>query len=80
MKLKTKKCQLLQDSVSAFCVFLGNLPRKEKLSALLGWRMVYSIMQVLAAERSMIGEVPRKAALGGRVWHPSDLKKECAGC
>ena len=40
-----------------FGVFLGNLPRKEELSALAGWRMVYSIMQVLAAEGSTIGEV-----------------------
>ena len=33
--------------LSAFAVFLGNLPRKEKLSTLDGWRMFYSIMQVL---------------------------------
>ena len=33
-----------RELLSAFCVFLGNLPRKEELSALLGWRMVYSIM------------------------------------
>ena len=59
--------------VSAFCVFLGNLPRKEELSALLGWRMVYSIMQVLAAEGSTIGEVPRKASPGGKIGHPSGL-------
>ena len=39
-----------RELLSAFCVFLENLPRKEELSALLGWRMVYSIMQVLAAE------------------------------
>ena len=32
---------------SAFAVFLGNLPRKEELSALVGWHMVYSIMQLL---------------------------------
>ena len=30
-------------------------------------------MQVLAAEGSTIGEVPRKAAPRGRVWHPSGL-------
>ena len=60
-----------RELLSAFCVFLGNLPRKEELSALLGWRMVHSIMQVLAAEGSTIGEVPRKAAPGGKVWHPS---------
>ena len=62
-----------RELLSAFCVFLENLPRKEELSALLGWRMVYSIMQVLAAEGSTIGEVPRKAAPGGKVWHLSGL-------
>ena len=62
-----------RELLSAFCVFLENLPRKEELSALLGWRMVYSIMQVLAAEGSTIGEVPRKAAPGGKIWHPSGL-------
>ena len=62
-----------RELLSAFCVFLENLPRKEELSALLGWRMVYSIMQVLAAEGSTIGEVPRKPAPGGKVWHPSSL-------
>ena len=62
-----------RELLSAFCVFLGNLPRKEELSALLGWRMVYSIMQVLAAEGSTIGEVPRKASPGGKVWHPPGL-------
>ena len=46
---------------------------KEELSALVGWRMVYSIMQVLAAEGSTIGEVPRKASPGGKVWHPKGL-------
>ena len=35
--------------------------------------MVYSIMQVLAAEGSTIGEVPRKASPGGKVWHPTGL-------
>ena len=35
--------------------------------------MVYSIMQVLAAEGSTIGAVPRKASPGGKVWHPSGL-------
>ena len=59
--------------LSAFGVFLGNLPRKEKLSALVGSRMVYSIMQVLAAEGSTIGEVPRKASPGGKVWHHTGL-------
>ena len=62
-----------RELLSAFCVFLENLPRKEALSVLLGWRMVYSIMQVLSAEGSTIGVVPRKAAPGGKVWHPSGL-------
>ena len=62
-----------RELLSAFCVFLGNLPRKDELSALLGWRMVYSIMQVLAAEGSTIGEVPCKASPGGKIWHPSGL-------
>ena len=54
-----------RELLSAFGVFLGNLPRKEELSALLGWRM--------AAEGSTIGEVPRKASSGGKVCHPSGL-------
>ena len=62
-----------RELMSAFCVFLGNLPRKEELSALLEWRMVYSIMQVLAVEGSTIGEVPRKVSPGGNVWQPSGL-------
>ena len=56
-----------------FSVFLGNLPRKEELSALVGWRMVYSIMRVLAAEGSTMEEVPRKAFPEGKVWHPTCL-------
>ena len=56
-----------------FCCILGNLHRKEELSALVGWRMVYSIMQVLAAEGSTIGEVSRKASTGCKVWHPTGL-------
>ena len=36
--------------------------------------MIYSIMQVLAAEGSTIGEVPRKASHGGNVWHPTGLR------
>ena len=35
--------------------------------------MLYSIMQVLAAEGSTIGEVPRKASPGGKFWHPTGL-------
>ena len=62
-----------RELLSAFGVFLGNLPRKEELSALVGWRMVYSIMQVLAAEGSTMGVVPRKASHGGKVWHPTGL-------
>ena len=62
-----------RELLSAFGVFLGNLPRKEELSALIGWRMIYSIMQVLAAEGSTIGEVPHKASPGGKVWHPTGL-------
>ena len=53
--------------LSAFAVFLRNLPRKEQLSALVGWRMVYSFMQVLSAEGSTIKEVSRKASPGGKV-------------
>ena len=56
-----------RELLSAFGIFLGNLPRKEELSTLVGWRMVYSIMQVLAAEGSTIGEVPRKAYPGGKI-------------
>ena len=39
-----------RELMSAFTVFLGNLPRKDEIAALVGWRMVYSIMQVLAAK------------------------------
>ena len=53
-----------REQLSAFAVFLGNLPRKEKLSTLVRWRMVYLIIQVLAAEGSAIEEVPRKASPG----------------
>ena len=35
--------------------------------------MVYSIMQVLAAERPTIGKVSRKASPGGKVWYPTGL-------
>ena len=49
------------------------MARKEELSAVFGWLMVYSIMQVLEAEGSTIGEVPRKASPGGKIWHPSGL-------
>ena len=59
-----------RELLSAFAVFLDNLSRKEELSALVGWRMVYSILQVLSAEGSMIEEVPRKVSPGGKVRHP----------
>ena len=56
-----------RDLLSAFDVDLGNRPRNEKLSTLVGWRMVYSIIHVLAAEGSTIGEVSRKTSPGGKV-------------
>ena len=62
-----------RELLSDFAVFIGNLPSKEELSALVGWRMVYSIMQVLAAEGSTIGDVSRKAYYVGKVWHPTGL-------
>ena len=62
-----------RELLSAFAVFLGNLPRKDELTALVGWCMVYSIMQVLEAEGSTIGEVSRKVSPGGKVWHPTGL-------
>ena len=43
-----------RELMSAFGVFLGNLPRKEELSAPVGWHMVYSIMQVIPVEGSTI--------------------------
>ena len=67
IKSEVKLHMLDRELLCAFGVFLGNLPRKEELSALVGWRMVYSIMQLLAAEGSTIGEVPRKASHGGKV-------------
>ena len=62
-----------RELLSACSVFLGNLSMKEELSALVGWRMVYSIIQVLAAGGSTIEEVCRKASPGGKVWHPTCL-------
>ena len=62
-----------RELLSAFTVFLVNLPRNDELAALVRWRMVYSIMPVLAAEGSTIGEVSRKASPGGKVWHPIGL-------
>ena len=64
---------LNRELLPPFAIFLVTLPRKEELSALVGWRMVYSIMQVVAAEGSTIGEVSRKASLGGKVWHPTGI-------
>ena len=37
--------------------------KEEELSALVAWRMVYSIMQVMAEERSNIEAIPCKASL-----------------
>ena len=62
-----------RELMSAFAVFLETLPRKEELSALVGRRMVYSFMQVLAAEGSTIEEVSRKATPGSMVWHPTGV-------
>ena len=62
-----------RELLSAFAVFLRNLSMKGALSAYVGWRMVYSILQVLAADGFMIEEVPRKAYPGGNVWHPTCL-------
>ena len=59
--------------LSDFAEVLGNLPRKEELSVLVVWRMVYSIMQVLAAEGSTIEVGSRKASPGGKIWHPTCL-------
>ena len=39
---EVKLLMLDSELKTAFVVFLGNLRRKEKLSALVGWRMVYS--------------------------------------
>ena len=62
-----------REMLSAFAVVLGNLPRKEVLSVLVGWRMADYIIQVLAAEGWTIEGVPRKASPGGKVWYPTDL-------
>ena len=62
-----------RELLSAFALFLGNQPRKEELAALVGWRVVYSIMQVLAEVGSTIGEVSRKVSSGGNVCHPAGL-------
>ena len=72
-KSQVKLHMLDKELLSVFAVFLGKLQRKEKLSALVGWRMVYSIMQVLAAEGLTIREVFRKASPEGKVWHPTGL-------
>ena len=62
-----------RELLSAFTVFLGNMPMKDELAAIVEWRMVYSIVQVLAAEGSTIGEVSRKVSPGGKVWHHTGL-------
>ena len=69
-----------RELLSVFYFILWNLLRKEELSALLGWRMVYSTMQVLAEEGLTIGEVPRKASPEGKVWHPSGLFRLSRRC
>ena len=53
--------------LSDFTVFLGNLPRKEQLSAMVGRRMVNSNMQGLPAKGSTIEEVTRNASPGGMI-------------
>ena len=50
IKSEVELLMLDSEMLYAFSVFLGNLPRKEELSALVGWRMVYLIIQVLAAD------------------------------
>ena len=59
--------------LSAFAVYLGNLPRKEELSVLVGWCMLYSIMQMPAEEGSTIEEIPRKASPGDNVLRSTCL-------
>ena len=49
-KSKVELHMLDRELLSTLAVFLGNLPRKEELSALVGWRVVYSVTQVLEAE------------------------------
>ena len=63
---------LVIELLSALLYFSGTCPGM-RTSALVGWRMVYSIMQVISAEGSTIEEVPRKASPEGRVWHPTGL-------
>ena len=69
VELHMLDCELL----STLAVFLGNLPRKEELSALVGWRVVYSVTQVLEAEGYTIVEASRNTSPGGKVWHPNGL-------
>ena len=40
-KTEVELHMLDRELLAAFDVFLGNVPRKEELSALVGWRMVY---------------------------------------
>ena len=46
---------------------------RRSFKALVGWRMVDSIMQVLAAEGSTNEEVLSKATHGGKVCQQTDL-------
>ena len=57
-----------RELLPAFAVFLGNLPRKEELSAFVGLCMVYPIIQVHAALGSTIEADLRKAYPGGKIW------------
>ena len=54
--------------------FLGNLPRKEELSALIGWRMV--LFNIASAGSRVIDESEMSLAkhlLEASFWHPSCL-------
>ena len=72
-KSEVRLHMLDRERLSAFDVFLGNLSSKEDLSVRVGWRMVYSIMQVLAAEGLTVGDISRKASPGAKLWHPTCL-------
>ena len=55
-----------RELLSDFTVFLGNLPRMEQLSAMVGRRMVNSSMR-LSAKGSTIEEVTPNASPGGMI-------------
>ena len=48
---------LYRKLLSVVAEFLGNLPRKGKLSTLVGGRMYYSIMKVLATVSQSAGQL-----------------------